>query len=420
MNRWLLLLLFPLCLISYQETIAIFPINVFRPWDLNLRPTPWPGKHIQLVGYDEIGLKVQAFDADKSRENVMQLWTDTQDAIAMLQGFPASSPFYQYYTNVLMMPVDDGIRGNFLVKGHFEMTASAGLSCYYRFPHYVTLSAHIPFYAMSVSHVNFMDLTQNNNNASNLRVKQNLTNNFAARLLQFDPTLTINGWSRVGFGDLGIMAEWRQGFKQSKPYLKNVELALRTCLTLPTGLQRNENQILSVPFGYEALGLMFGAGIKLTWLDWVRAGVDFEFLQLFGNNRTFRIKVQEDQTDFLLLAQAKAHKEFGFTQRYNLCLETCPLVRGLSIGMAYEFWKHGKDKYDLLDESFSAKIANSAQSLQEWTMHQLIFKLWYDCAGDVREDSAFRPQFLFFYKVPVNGKRALLINSIGAQITMNF
>ena len=163
-----------------------------------------------------------------------------------------------------------------------------------------------------------------------------------------------------------------------------------------------------------------GGGIKLTWWDLIRGGIDLEFLQLFGNTRTYRIKVQEDQTDFLLLAKIRAHKEFGFTQRYNLCLETCPLVRGFSVGIAYEFWKHGRDKYDLLSEEYSAKMANTAISLQEWTMHQLIFKAWYDCSGDIGDRSWFKPQFFLFYKLPINGKRALMANIIGGQLTLSF
>ena len=196
--------------------LGIFPINVFRPWDLNLRPLPWYDETMQLAGYYETGLKVRAYGSETDSGNVLQLWTPQQDALAMLQGFPANSPYTNFYTNVLMSPMDDGTRGNLVFDGHFELKSSAGIGFYYHFPHYVTLIVGLPIYSMSLNHVIFRDLTQTNN-AADLRVKNSLTNNFLANIASFDPSLNLNGWSRTGVGDLGIMAEWRQGFKQSKP-----------------------------------------------------------------------------------------------------------------------------------------------------------------------------------------------------------
>jgi hypothetical protein len=399
-------------------TIGIPPVNMFRPWDINLRPWIRYNKKCQAAVYDETGLEVTTFGPGHPHENALQVWNETQDALAMLQGFPAGSPETLFFENVLLSPVDNGIRGHLRFLGDLHLNASAGFSFYYNAPHHVQISAHLPLYAMSLNKIIFQDLTQDNS-PSDILVKQNLTNNLAQTVHQFDPTLNLNNWSRVGPGDFAIMAEWRRSFRQRKPHLKNVDLLGRGILTFPSGLKRNVNEIFSVPFGYEGVGLLFGGGITLNWWDTIRGGIDFEFLYIFTNKQTVRIKVNENQTDFLFLAKTKAYREFGITERYQLFLETAPLCYGISGGVAYQFWKHARDKLVLLNQDFSNQLANTAQNLQEWTMHQLIFKLWYNSAPDGCGKN-FDPQVLLFYKLPLTGKRSVMFHTIGALVAFSF
>ena len=238
---------------------------------------------------------------------------------------------------------------------------------------------------------------------------------------QFDSTLDLTGWKRAGVGDLALLAEWWKDFPQGKEYLRNVNVEGRFGFTFPTGLQKNENQILSVPFGNDgSAGTLIGGGVNLMWSECVRAGIDVQFLILFGNTRTRRIKVDTTQTDFLLLAQAKVHKEYGIVQRFNLYAETYKLWYGLSLGAVYQYWKEGDDKLTLATNQYSNEIANSAVSLEEWTMHQIIFTAKYDFQDVVADASWLRPHILAFYKLPINGSRALMASMVGVSVTLNF
>lgn len=405
-----------LCIFFIEKIHAIFPINVFTPWDINLRPPIWCNTSFQITGYDETGLKARGYNPENDKVNVMQLWQPTQDALAMIQSLPASNPI----TNILQNVQDDGVRGHFTVTGKFDLKASAGISARYHLPYDITLSAHLPFYAMQLKNIFFKDLTQDLTNEDFL-VRDNLTDNFLQTMQEIDPSLNLTGWNRVGIGDFALFAAWLGSFPQAKPILKNVDLTTRLGVTLPTGLRTKENDILSIPFGYNgSAGLWFGAGITLNWFDYVRGGLDFEFLHLFGNSRFQRIKTQKDQTDLLFLAKVYAHTDYGFTQQYNLYFEGYRFFHGLSAGMIYQFWRHGEDKLALFTNQYSNDIANTAEKLQEWTMHQVIFKVNYDFQCDLDNCASLKPNIFVFYKLPFNGTRAILVNTVGAAITLNF
>jgi hypothetical protein len=402
------------------QLLGFFPINFFKPWDINLRPPEWCGAPLQLTGYYEGGLKANGFNADNQSVNVMQIFNSTQDSLAMLKGFPANSPESIFFNTILMDPQDDGVRGHFTVTGNFNLLANAVLCGRYHFAHNIMLGVFLPVLSMRLHDVKFTDLTQDITAEDDI-VKENLTDNFLQNIKQFDPALNLTGWSKTGLGDMAVMGEWLQYFPQEKEYLKNVGLNIRAGATIPTGFKTDVNEILFVPLGFDgAWGLFFGAGIIINWFNYIRAGVDFEFLNLFGANSVRRIKTQADQTDFLFLAKTRVHTEYGFTQRYNLFGELYQIYRGLSASVIYQFWKHSEDKLGLFSNDFSTQIANTAQNLQDWTIHQFIFKVDYDFQSDIDDDAFIKPQLQFFYKLPFNGSRALVVHTIGAGITFNF
>lgn len=405
-----------LCLFFIEKIHGIFPINLFSPWDINLRPPLWCNTSFQFTAYDETGLKTRGVNADSKQVNVMQLWQPTQDALAMIQSLPANNPLRIILQNVQ----DDGVRGHFSVTGKLKANASVGFSGRYHAPYGISITGYLPLYAMKLQNITFTDLTKEND-AEDFLVRDNLTDNFLAIMQELDPSLDLTGWHRVGIGDIAIFADWIGSFPQAKPILKNVDLTTRLGLTLPSGLRTNEDQILSIPFGYNgSAGLWFGAGITLNWFDYIRGGLDFEFLHLFGNSRVQRIKTQKDQTDFLFLSKAKAHTDYGFTQQYNLYFEAYRFFHGLSAGFIYQFWRHGEDKLALFTNLYSNNLANTAEKLQEWTIHQIIFKLNYDFQCNLDDCAVLKPTIFAFYKLPFNGTRAILVNTVGVAITLNF
>lgn len=417
-EKRLSLLIFILISIWPNFLLGMFATNLFRPWDINLRPPQWVGANLQWTTWFEDGYKSRGYNLDGNEVSPTQIWTAEQDALAMLKGFGSDSPMTRFLVDILEMPEDNGIRGNFLVTGDFK-AKDFGIALRYHAPHHITLALFLPFFEMNLNKVFFQDLTQDVT-MSDFLVKSELTSQIKQRVHEFDPSLNLDGWKKLGFGDLVMLAEWRRNFYQGKPILKNVALCARLGLTFPTGVKINEDEVLSVPFGFDgAVGIIFGGGIDLYWFDIFSGGLDVEFIQLFGNTRIRRIKVHPDQTDFLLLAKTQAYRDYGFTQRFNLYVGS-RLWRGFSATLTYQFWKHGDDKLTVCTNEFSDNIANTAQSLREWTTHHMIARLIYDGQCDFAEKSLFKPQFCLFYKFPFNGQRAILFNTYGFTLTFNF
>lgn len=402
------------------QSYGMFPINLFRPWDINLRPPKWCNTHVQITGWGEFGLRAYGYNAEGQKVPVTQIWTPNQDAIAMLKGFGPDSPETDFFVDVLGSPVDDGIRGNFKLTGNYE-ASTFGWSARYHAPHNFTIGFHIPFYATHLKNVVFTDQT-NFVTASDITVRENLTNQFAFVLSQFDPTLNIGGWKQIGIGDAAVVVEWLREFYQGKPVLKSVQLNARAGLTIPFGAPTNINDILSMPYGFDrSVGIILGGAINVDWWNYIRAGIDAEFIHLFGNIRERRIKVNFDQTDFLLLAKTRAFKEYGFTQRFDVHADVYNLLGGgFWFGAAYQYWRHDDDSLSLCTNEFNQDIANSAQSLQGWTINELIFKVGYDFQAIIPECRGFRPQVSGFFKLPLPGTRSIEEVTIGGTFSLSF
>ena len=114
--------------------------------------------------------------------------------------------------------------------------------------------------------------------------------------------LKLDGWKRTGIGDLVVQATIMRDFEQRKPFLNNVRVQGRLGIDFPTGKRADEDRLLAIPFGNDgAWGVQFAGGIDLTFCYTLRAGIDAEFLYLFGNTRCRRLRSAEHQTDLLFL-----------------------------------------------------------------------------------------------------------------------
>jgi hypothetical protein len=118
-----------------------------------------------------------------------------------------------------------------------------------------------------------------------------------------------------------------------------------------------------------------------------------------------------------------AHKDFGFTQRFNLHLQAQKIFKGLSLDCVYQYWKHNDDvlnlTYNNTSNNASNNIINTAKNLEEWSIHQAIFHLKYDF-GACNRNCKIKPQIGLFYKLPIIGTNSILFNTIGFDFTIDF
>ncbi len=402
-----------LLLLSSASTEAM---NLLRPYDTLIKPMFIPGYCFQVDTYGETGIKGTGYNSNGSSVNVLRIWNTEQDALAMLRGFPVTSPVGKLLSQIDAN--DDGIRGHFCIDGDLKMHFGGLFSAGYNFCDDWVVSAYLPIYATELTNVCFKDLTQDVT-AEDIRVKELLTNSICQNVAELG-CLDLSGWKRIGPGDLTFFLAWYRDFPQMKPLLRSVRLNWRLGLGIPTGFRWDEDRLFAIPYGYDgSVSLPFGVGLDLTFAFHVRTGFDVQLTHVFGNTRSRRIKTDISQTDLFLLQKAQVYRDPGIIQRYNLYFQLFRVVKGLSFMLGYQYYKQGADVISLEGNIFSQAVANSAIKLDEWTMHHIVVRADYDFGFHV-DDDAWRPQFELFARMPFNGKRVAVNTTIGAVFSVSF
>ena len=274
----------------------------------------------------------------------------------------------------------------------------------------------IPFYKMELKNVVWTDQTKNIT-SDDVCTKTNITDSIFANVDRLGSGLQLKDWDKAGFGDTTFIIGWSGKFKQYKQWIKDVFPNIRLGLSIPTGVKKDEDKIMFMPFGNDgSVSFLVGAGLKLNYVNWVDAGVDVEFMHTFNNTRRRRIKVDKDQTELLLLTKTNVQKDPGFMQKFNLFIE--PKFKNVSIRCAYQHVKRSSETYYVISNDYSSTIANSANMLKEWTTHNVLLQLKVDTAND--DFNKFRPQFNIFYQHPFNGRRSVQSRQCGIGVTLSF
>ena len=284
-------------------------------------------------------------------------------------------------------------------------------SLWYNFSHInLRLAAHLPYIDARLKNVLWKDIAPE---------PEGFTAQDYVNALEQLGHIDLGGWHRRGIGDLATLFYWFGDNPQAKRYLKNVRLALRGGLTFPTGKKSDQNKLFAFPFGYGAgLGIIGAGTIELWFGHSIRGGIDAELLQLFGSSQRRRIKTDFGQTDLLFLTSASTYREFGFTQHYTLFTEAAHFWRGLSAKLAYQYTKQQESKLFVCSDHFNLLAVNSAENLDEFTTHHIIFNISYDFYKG--EEKRFKPYLQFFYKHGFNGKRAMLLDTFTASLSVSF
>lgn len=397
---------------------AVFSMNLTTLYDTLLVPERRKDSRFQFYLIAQSGFDTKSFDCNQSVSNVLNIWNKDQNAIKMLDGFASNTDIGQLRTRIDAN--DDNVRGHFLVCGDLDVDFAGEFSSALFFKDQFSLSFHLPFYSMKLENVCWQEQT-NQVSRDDFRVKEYLTNDFFNNVKRLG-CLDLCGWKRRGLGDALLLFRWQRDFEQAKQFLKNVRLGARVGLSLPTGKKVDEDKIFAFSFGNDgATGALVGGAIDLTFGRYFKAGLDVQLHHLFGNTKCRRIKTDFCQTELLLLKKVDAYKEFALMQRFNLYLEIFKFLRGLSFKVGYQFRRRGDDILYLCSQDFSDEIANTAESLQEWTMHTAVFNLSYDFwNSDAQDEHRVHPYISIFAKVPFNGMRVAMARTAGVALSIDF
>lgn len=399
-------------LIVYTASNAM---NVSNPHDIFFRPPVLEEQRQQLYFWTECGVKQTAYCCNGKTTNVLKYLDYDQNALAMLNGFDDESPIGQKRAQLNV--VDDGVRGHYCVSGDFSAPLNLALAWRMFFNNHLTLGVYLPIRYMQLKNVAWQNQTKMVDN-QDARVKEFLTNDFFNNVKTLGNGLELCDWSRMGVGDLEIILEYLRNYPQDKAMLRNVLVDLRAGLTFPSGKSADVDKIATIPFGYDgAMTTLFGGGLELLYGTWFKLGFDVELTHIFGNSKTRRIKTAEDQTEFLLLEKNRAYIDWGMRQQFTLYAELYHFLKGFSFKVGYRFFKQGDSVISLCGNEFSPAIANSAKSLEDWTAHDVLMKLSYDFSYDY---DTVNPGFAIFARIPFDGKRSIVANTIGIMASIDF
>jgi hypothetical protein len=409
-----LLLLIGVLIISSMPAYAM---NWLRQYDILVRPELHWNTNWMLTNWTETGFKpATAFNACDEQVNAAQFLNSNQDGLAMLNGFNPSTAIGQLRLQVDAN--DDGVRGHFNVCADLRELFTTIFGAYYKFHDNFWVAGYLPVMGQRLTNVNWNNQTLSLT-ASDARVQNYLTNDFFTNVCDLG-SLQLGSWKRIGVGDAVVMVEFLKNYPQRRDILHNVMLNWCCGFNIPTGLPRDEDKILAFPFGYDgSWGVIFGGGLRVNLADIIQLGADIRLTHLIGNTRCRRIKTSPDQTEFLLLAKAPAFKDFGMIQLFSLYMQTYHIARGLTLLAGYQFLKKGLDTLQLETCEFSNIIANTALSLREWMVHQVVLNATYDFHYDF-PDASVSPQASIFMRLPFDGRRSVAFSTIGFMFALEF
>lgn len=410
---------------------SAFPrINLFRPSDRPLMPEPilcygeW-GSQLS-VGYEgafhirafrdteeyEQQIDIERLPSRDKKTCLFSLFQDSQSALAALKG--SNSDTKPGALSQQFNRDDQAARnGRFLPTGTLHVPMNLLFAQRFYLSHGLSLGLYLPVIHAELTDVCWHPVREPATS------EQVLGKDLIPKLEEV-AGLKLGGWKRTGVGDLVIQADWMRDFPQCRSILSNVRTMMRLGVICPTGKRADEDRLLAFPFGSDgAWGLQFAGGIDFSLWYTLRAGIDVQFEYLFGNTRCRRIKTAADQTDLLLSQTARAYREHGLGQQYNIYLESCNVWKNTSFKINYQLLKQNDDRLDIGSDRIDTRVANSAESLFDWTAHSLIFMVRHDLWKDY-ESSLVYPSFLGWIKWGFNGKRALLANTIGIQFNLAF
>lgn len=395
---------------SCLHALPFFDRSIF---DINFRSHIQRVKKHEILAIPVISLPGDGRNALGHVVNPLQYLDPTQDALAMLKGFPAGS-IESNIAQQINVDDDNGIRGHLRLTGQY-LYETAVVSYSYHFAPEWFLRFRIPITHVSISQVKWVDLTENVTYDDRL-TRELVTNNFAQNVATWGD-LNIGPWSGSGFGDLFIYPHWQRVFLQEKEWLKEVGINARLGFLAPTGKKHNNQFAFSYAFGGDgAWAVSFGAGIDLKFKDLCRVGLDAAFEHAFAHTSVTRIMTDTAQTDFLFLQKARVTREYGITQMYNIFIEP-QLLDTVAFRCAYQHIKHNKDRLFVLDNNFSSLIANQAANLKEWSNHSFLLQLRYDNKG---KRGVISPIITLFAQIPFNGKRSINAPTLGFNFVLHF
>ncbi|MBM3886351.1 hypothetical protein FJ364_00320 [Candidatus Dependentiae bacterium] len=423
-TKYLLFMLGASLMPAAEQLAAFAPTTALRAHDQAMRLSVIKNKKYHIKVAMESSLAERAYNPEQHRTNALTVLEKDQASIMALRNTaPEQKAAADTILRRMFNPADNGVRGHLKPAGSFsELSVTPNVGAQFNvagMPGLFAVDVHVPVVRKQISNISFADQTNTTlvPLIADLQVKKEMPN----MLQNFEDLglLHTGKWVATGLGDTAIMGSWRNWFRQDKELVKGVELFAQLGVTLPTGKERDEDQMFSLPLGSDgAFGIPVGLGLNVQFINTFRAGLNIDFLAYLDKAKNRRLKTHQAQTDLFLLNKGDATKDYGLNWQFYLYLQSRHFIGGLSAKAAYQYLRHDTDKLTPRDNKFSFDVVNAAANLQEWHAHNVIFSLDYDHINS--SDTLVVPQLSAFFKLPVGGKSVIAAQTVGLQMGVSF
>lgn len=319
------------------------------------------------------------------------------------------NPYNLLLNNLAQLPTRPGF-ATLSIDGSFDIIES-NLSFAQNLSRGLLLFFHLPVRRLKISDIKITDLSPNDQIFPNRNTPE-----WQQVLQVFNPLLTHYGINRcpttsTGVGDLTSMVGWTHNYQETTT-IDYIDYTVMTGFLAPTGKQRDENKLFSLPTGYNGhWGFPLCAMVSVGWYEWVTVGGYLNSLFFVNKDRTMRLKTDPAQNGIIKLACGDVSVHKGPLVNTGIYFKADHVGHGFSVTSAYSFASQTKDQLTPKSPGFFDRaIINTDSTIAKWNMHTFNFALEYDFT---REGKKVGNRIGLFYNLQVAGARTFNTNVTG-------
>ncbi len=394
----------------FYRATNIFPEPRFERSGLTTLDMTFAGGHTH-TGFNYESQKVPIFD----------IW-GTQNMRMLGVGVPCKDPNNCLDLILIELSKQDpncGF-GNFSICSKFKIFEanfwfSQNFACGFFF------QAHMPVRRMQFKDICFQDLSPVDEECFGCpNIDTQIWQTF---LEQFDQILDrwgicCNPLDAWGIGDTSLLLGWTHNYQETD-VLDFIDMTMKLGVLAPTGKRKHENEIFSLPFGYNGHWAIQGIGeIAFGLYDWLTFGGHIEAMYFLKRDRNIRMATAPCQSPLIKLARGDADIKPGVIWDAGVYAKADHFVGGLSFLAGYSFASKNEDSVKPCQtEIFYPNIVSSDPQFQSWKMHTLHLLGEYDF---YKPDRFFGPRIGIFWNYILSGKRVFRTNMLGGSFGIDF
>src|SRR5438445_7857085 len=296
------------------------------------------------------------------------------------------------------------------LDGSFNIIES-NLSCAQNLSRGLFLFFNLPVRRLKINDIQITDLSPNDQIFPNKNTPE-----WQQVLQVFNPLLVhygINGCptTSTGVGDLTSWIGWTHNYQETNT-IDYIDYTFMAGFLAPTGRQRDENKLFSLPTGYNGhWGFPLCAMMSVGWYEWVTIGGYLNSLFFINKNQTMRLTTDCIQSGIIKLACGDVSVHRGPLVNTGIYFKADHVGHGFSVTTAYSFASQQKDQLTPKNPAFFDRATiNTDSMIAKWNMHTFNFALEYDFT---REGKKVGNRIGLFYNLQIAGARTFNTNVTG-------